>query len=72
MRTIAVLIATLMLSACTGMSTRSARAPLPPSEYEIDYARIATVERQARMNWGQVVWVSLPHKRVETPKPEQY
>lgn len=72
MRTLAVLIAALLLSACAGMSVQSTKAPLPRSEYEIDHARIAMVERQARMNWGRVVWVSLPTKKVEQQRPEQY
>lgn len=72
MRTLAVLIATLLLTACASTAVQSTRAPLPPSEYEVDYARIATVERHARMNWGKVVWVSLPTKRVEPAPPEQY
>ena len=72
MRTLAVLIAALLLSACAGMPAQSTKTPLPRSEYEIDHVRIARIERQTRMNWGRIVWVSLPTKKVDRPEPEQY
>jgi uncharacterized protein YceK len=72
MRTLIVLICAVLLTACASMSARTTKAPLVPNEYQIDYAKIAAVERQARMNWGRVVWVSLPTKRVESPQPGDY
>lgn len=63
MRTLLIVAAVLLLSACTG-STRQSYSTLKPSEYELDHAKIAAVERQARMNWGKVVWISLPRKRI--------
>ena len=72
MRTLAVLIATLLLTACASTSVQSTRVPLPPSEYEIDYARIAAVERHARRYQSEVVWVRLPIRRVEAAAPGQY
>lgn len=72
MRTLIVLISAVLLTACASMSAQTTKAPLAPSEYQIDYAQIAAVERQARMNWGKVVWVSLPTKRIESPQPGEY
>jgi Na+/H+-dicarboxylate symporter len=66
MRTLVLLIATAFLAACAGATVQTARAPLPKSEYEIDTHKIATVERQARMNWGRVYWMSLPRRKVDS------
>lgn len=67
-RLVPVAAATL-LTACAGAPVQTGKAPLRPSQYEIDHARIAQVERSARMNWGRVYWLSLPTRKVATESP---
>ncbi|MBX3725215.1 MAG: hypothetical protein KF823_04785 [Xanthomonadales bacterium] len=61
--------AVLLLVACAGNPVQTGQASLRPSQYEIDHARIAQVERSARMNWGRVYWLSLPTRKVEPAPP---
>lgn len=68
MRTIVLMAAVVTLVACAGTPVQSARHTLPKSEYEVDVEKIARVERQARMSWAQVHWISLPRKRIESDR----
>lgn len=68
MRSLIVSIAALLLTACASAPLQTTHASLEPSNYEIDHAKIAMVERQARDRWGKVIWVSLPRKRVNEPR----
>lgn len=58
----AAAIGCLLLSACasTGSSYSSLR-----SHHEVDRAKIAEVNRQARKKGALVTWYNLPTKRVE-------
>lgn len=64
MRSLILIVASVLLGACASAPLQTARAPLEPSQYEVDYAKVAIVERQARDRWGKVVWVNLPTRRV--------
>jgi starvation-inducible outer membrane lipoprotein len=72
MRIVFVLAAASLLTACATSPQQASLSTLKPSVYEVDYAKIAIVERQARDNWGKVVWISLPRKRVENDQAQNY
>ena len=64
MRSLILIVASVLLGACASAPMQTARAPLEPSHYEVDHAKVAMVERQARDRWGKVVWVNLPTRRI--------
>lgn len=66
---ISLVPAAALLAACAGSPVQTGKAPLRPNHYEIDHARIAQVERSARMNWGRVYWLSPPTRKVEPAAP---
>lgn len=65
MRTIIALAAVLLLSACTSGSMQNARSSsLRPTAYEIDHQKVAIANRQARERGAEIVWVSMPKRRI--------
>ena len=57
----AVTAFTFGLSGCAGLNTAA------KNDFEIDQAKVASVERAASRFGIQVVWVNPPVKRVATP-----
>ena len=63
MRTFAVLVAVLLLSACAGTRSLATSSPsLLQQNQEVDYERVAMVERQARDSGAQLIWLNVPTK----------
>jgi len=45
-----------------------ANVPANTADTEIDYMRIAQIERAARVFGTQVIWINYPTKRIEAAK----
>jgi len=50
-----------LLASCANMSANTA-------DTEIDYVRIAQIERAARVFGTQVIWINYPTKRLDATK----
>lgn len=62
------LAARLLAVAGAALLASCASAPAATADSEIDYVKIAQIERAARAFGTQVIWVNLPTKRSDASK----
>jgi len=61
-------VAKLLAIAGAALLASCANVPANTADTEIDYVRIAQIERAARAFGTQVIWVNYPTKRIEAAK----
>lgn len=61
-------VAKLLAVAGAALLASCANAPATTGDSEVDYVRIAQIERAARTFGTQVIWVNYPTKRSDATK----
>lgn len=62
------LSACLAAAAALGLLAGCATSPATTATEEVDYVKVAQIERAARYFGTQVIWVNFPTKRVDATK----
>lgn len=58
----------LLAAGCAALLASCANMPATTADSDIDYARVAQIERAAKVFGTQVIWVNYPTKRTATTR----